>query len=1165
MNTKNDIRSLKDRRSSEAHPFASAFSKNILNYRYGILFIALLFGIIAWLIDSLVDYIFFNNEWQTFFELTVTDPPIREVYIRITMIGFFLLFGYIFSVHVKKRTLVESNLRESRENLRITLSSIGDAVISTDIHGNVVHMNPVASRLTKWNEEEASGKPLAEIFHIINAYSREEIENPVKKVFETGKVVGLANHTVLIAKNGKEYQIADSAAPIRDENGSITGIVLVFRDVTEDYEKSRKIEESEAFLKAVFHSIQDGISVLNKDLTIRYVNPVMEKWYQQNLPIIGKKCFECYHNADSPCNSCPTIRCMETGKTESEIISGTPSTGSPVQWLELFSYPLTDIETGEVNGVIEFVRDITQRKQAEKSLKESEERFRLAFDTNPDAIAISRVADGSFVDVNEGFTQITGYSHDEMLSLSSDQIQIWHDSNDRNRLIKTLKDHGQVQNFEARFQIKNGNNIDGIMSAALIQLNGEQVILSISRDITKIKQREKELKEHEQRLDLALKGANLGLWDWNIKTGEVIFNDRWAEMLGYHHDEIEPTVESWKKLVHPDDLPMVTEKLQMHLEGQSDFYHTEHRALTKEGTWKWIYDSGKVLEWDENGKPLRAVGTHLDIDKRKNAEVALRTSEEQYRFVTDHIDEFIYMTDKKGQLTFTGGNIEKLFNITQNDIKTHDLLEFMTELNMDEETTSFIISRFKEAVDNKQPATTYEFSFTIDGNIHHYHVHEKLIYNDENHFISSIGVIREITEQKKYEAKLKAKNEEYLTTNEELSESLDRIQEMNVQIEMAKQQAEESDRLKSAFLANMSHEIRTPMNGILGFAELLKTQHLEKEKQEEYINIIRESGKRMLNLINDLIDISKIEAGQMKIQYTETDVNEILDYCHTFFEPEATAKGIELIGNKGVQMSKLMIETDREKLIAILTNLIKNAIKFTDHGNIRFGYTVQGNFLEFYVKDTGVGIPEERKQAVFERFIHADTSLNKQYEGAGLGLSITKAYIEMLGGSISLESDEGKGSKFQFTLPYKSKSMDKSSNDDKPSKQQPKHNLRDLTVLIAEDDAAGNMYLRETIKKFCKNILTATTGLEALEICNKNKSIDVILMDIKMPGIDGYEATKRIREFDKEVIIIAQTAYALSGDRDKAINAGCNDYLSKPVNKNELVEMLQKYLPGKKQ
>jgi PAS domain S-box-containing protein len=383
----------------------------------------------------------------------------------------------------------------------------------------------------------------------------------------------------------------------------------------------------------------------------------------------------------------------------------------------------------------------------------------------------------------------------------------------------------------------------------------------------------------------------------------------------------------------------------------------------------------------------------------------------------------------------------------------------------------------------------------------------------------------------------------------------------------AKECAEESDRLKSAFLANMSHEIRTPMNGILGFAELMKEPNLKGEEQQEYIRIIEKSGARMLNIINDIIDISKIEAGLMKLDIQNSNINEQIEYIYTFFKPEVEAKEMKLSFKNTLPSKEAIINTDREKLFAILTNLVKNAIKYTNEGSIIFGYdiveTLHATSLRFYVKDTGIGIQKDRQKFIFERFVQADIADKMARQGAGLGLSITKAYVEMLGGKIWVESEEGKGSTFYFTLPYNTDPNEKivieNTVSDDGAEQKNNPGVSGLKILIAEDDKVSEILFDITVKMLSKEILKARTGIEAVEICRNNPDIDLILMDIQMPDLDGYEATRQIRQFNKHIIIIAQTAYAFSGDREKAIEAGCNDYISKPINQILLKELIKKY------
>lgn len=366
----------------------------------------------------------------------------------------------------------------------------------------------------------------------------------------------------------------------------------------------------------------------------------------------------------------------------------------------------------------------------------------------------------------------------------------------------------------------------------------------------------------------------------------------------------------------------------------------------------------------------------------------------------------------------------------------------------------------------------------------------------------------------------------------------------------------ENERLKSAFMTNMSHEIRTPMNGIMGFTDLLQNPDLSEENLQHYTSVIQNSDKRMLAIINDLVDISRIESGSVQPVYTKTNINEILDYLFAFFQPQAKNKGLEL--HVEYEADPLVIETDKEKLNAVFVNLIKNAIKYTTEGKVDFGVRRTGGEPQFFVSDTGPGIPKENLENIFDRFYRGSEQEDKKSEGAGLGLSISKAYVEMLNGAIGVNSEPGKGSTFYFTLPTED-SMDKTTTTERIRKEDdPEKILALFTVLVAEDDEPSRVYLSELLKRLCKKLLFAKNGREAVQIYTEN-NIDLVLMDIKMPVMDGYSAAIKIKGVDENAVIIAQTAYALASDRQKALAAGCSDYLAKPLMLEDVLTMVKKH------
>ncbi|MGV8946971.1 MAG: CHASE domain-containing protein [Lutibacter sp.] len=406
----------------------------------------------------------------------------------------------------------------------------------------------------------------------------------------------------------------------------------------------------------------------------------------------------------------------------------------------------------------------------------------------------------------------------------------------------------------------------------------------------------------------------------------------------------------------------------------------------------------------------------------------------------------------------------------------------------------------------------------------------------------------------KLTADLLDKNKELVAINELLEES-------HSELKISKEKAEESSRLKSAFLANMSHEIRTPMNAILGFSELLEQPELTDEKQKKYFEIIKKSGKRLLNVINDIIDISKVEAGQMEVLISEVNITEQINEVYAFFSPEAKKKGISLVINNLLSLNENTIKSDSHKINTILVNLVKNAIKYCEEGTIEIGVEKKESFFEFYVKDTGAGIPKDRQKAIFDRFVQADIEDVRALQGSGLGLSISKAYVEMLGGKIWLESELREGSTFYFTIPGEILiEEDNGSVQNVIINTKSENLINKLKVLVVEDDESSEILILDIVSELSKEILIARNGAEAVELCRNNPTIDLVLMDVKMPVMDGYEATKKIRQFNKNVIIIAQTAFALIGDKEKLIAAGCNDYIYKPINSDELIEMIKKHI-----
>ena len=373
----------------------------------------------------------------------------------------------------------------------------------------------------------------------------------------------------------------------------------------------------------------------------------------------------------------------------------------------------------------------------------------------------------------------------------------------------------------------------------------------------------------------------------------------------------------------------------------------------------------------------------------------------------------------------------------------------------------------------------------------------------------------------------------------------------------AKEKAEESDRLKTAFLQNISHEIRTPLNGIIGFAQLLYEGEVTKEEIPEYAEIILTSANRLLDLINNIIDISKIQSGILEVVYSSVNLNETINKVIRQFSLLVKGKQLNLKTRYSFPDENSIIYSDGLFIHQIISNLLSNAIKFTDKGEIEISYILQGDKLLFSVRDTGCGIDPEKGGKIFERFYQADVSLSRRYEGSGLGLAITKGLVEALGGKVWFESTPNQGTTFYFTIPYYLSRPDLEKSE---IKVEEKISGKREKILVVEDERINYLYMSRILELGNFEVIPAFTGNEAIEIVRNNNDIKLVLMDIKLPDLNGIEVTKAIKQIKPDIPIIAQSAYAFTNEREKMMEAGCDDYISKPFLKQDFLKLIKKFL-----
>ena len=773
-----------------------------------------------------------------------------------------------------------------------------------------------------------------------------------------------------------------------------------------------------------------------------------------------------------------------------------------------------------------YEKDLTQRKLAEADLSASEDRFKQVADST--GVWIWEVdANGLYTYASPVVEKILGYTPGELVG-KKHFYELFAGENSEETKMNVLKLFASKQSIKELLNqnVHKDGSLVWLSTSGNPILDKKGVLLGYrgaDTDITERKKVEEALKESEFFFKESQKAAFIGSYKTDFILGRWESSEVLDKIFGIDKN-FERTVPGWIDIVHPSDREMMNKYLEDEVIGKRKPFDKEYRIIRKnDGQERWVLGLGIVV-FDDHGNVLSLIGTIQDISERKLNEYEIR----KLNRAVEATSEVVFVTDKEGILTYVNPSFTEVYGHQADDVIGKVTPRILKSGQMDEASYE---SFWQELLNNRLVKGEL-INKTKDGRSIHIEGSSNAILNEAGEIIGFVAIQTDITKRKQIEEELVR----------------------------AKEKAEESDRLKSAFLANMSHEIRTPMNGILGFAALLQEPNLSTNKLQHYIQTIQVSGKRMLNTINSIVDVSKIESGLINIDISEANLNERIEFVFRFFKREAEKKGLKFSFKTGLPSKDAVIKTDHEKLNGILINLIKNAIKFTFEGSIEFGYELKEAYLEFFVKDTGMGIPQSQLKIIFERFRQGSESVSRGYDGNGLGLSICNSYLEMLGGKIWVESEEGQGSVFYFTIPYIAPSEEQRVTADIVHSEHSEVQIKNLKILIVEDDEVSHILLANGLRNISKELLHAKTGVEAIEACKNNPDIDLILMDLRMPLMNGYEASRQIREFYKEVVIIAQTAFALVGDREEAIGSGCNDYISKPINKAGLFELIQKYV-----
>ncbi|OSM00224.1 PAS domain-containing hybrid sensor histidine kinase/response regulator [Magnetofaba australis] len=781
--------------------------------------------------------------------------------------------------------------------------------------------------------------------------------------------------------------------------------------------------------------------------------------------------------------------------------------------------------------------NVTNSALLRESLRASEQKYRNLFASMSSGVAVYEVVDDGddfiFRDLNaagERFSQVT---LDEVVGKRLTEL---FPGVREMGLLDTLKEvwiTGQPKHHPlTHYQ---DNRVHQWVENYVFKLDDGQVV-AVYDDVTEMKQAQHSLKKSEERFALAIRGSADGLWDWDIIHNDVYLSPRWKEMLGYADDELENHIDTWRNLVHPDDMPQVEQVLEQLFTGQECAYQCEFRMRHKSERYIDILARG-LLKRDADGQPERMVGTHTDLTERKRNVRALADSNQRLKLATQAGGIGVWEWDVRSGVISWDQRMREIYQLTE----TGKQLNHAWRNAVHPDDRHDLAQRLKQCLHG---GLEFAGEFRIlwpNGGERTVSAAAVVERDAEGQPLRMIGVNWDITRQKTQE----------------------RI------IMDAVRQAEKANRAKTEFLAHMSHEIRTPLNSVIGMAELLADGTNLTAEQNQQLRVINRAGNNLLAIINDVLDLSKIEAGELVLEQSDFSVRALVHGVVEILARQAQNKGVTLTCEIAKQTPD-HAHGDAQRLRQVLLNLLGNAVKFTEKG----GVSVRAEpapespgWLTLHVIDNGIGIAAEHLESIFTPFTQADISTTRRFGGTGLGLSICRQLVSLMGGRIEVQSVMGEGSQFSVTLPVLlSKTPATHAEPSEPGQAHPMaaQTHTGLNILVA-DDSEDNLLLAQTLlRRAGHQCICVASGDEAVN-WSAQQPFDLILMDIQMPGMDGYEATQQIRLREQRnalphTPIIALTAFAMKEDRVRALAAGCDLHLTKPIRRNQLLEAINQAL-----
>jgi PAS domain S-box-containing protein len=768
------------------------------------------------------------------------------------------------------------------------------------------------------------------------------------------------------------------------------------------------------------------------------------------------------------------------------------------------------------------IRTSIEKKETIRQKKKAEERIKVlsqAVEQNPASIILMDI-NGNIQYANHKFTQITGYQPEEVLGKKVQFVKGGITTEDEIKKIWETVTAGGEWSGELPSRRRNGEvYYESVTVSPIMNEQGEITnYLGINMDITQKKEMEEKLAWEQYLLQTLLENIPDYIYFKDRESKFLRINKALAQAFGLENPLL-ALGKSDRDFFSSEHARQAYDDEQQIMKSGKPLIAVEEKETWPNRPATWAFSTKMPLR-DAKGNLIGTFGISRDITGLKKGEEAIRTLSK----AIEQSPTSIIITDADGKIEFVNQRFVTFTQYSAEESKGIIPRMFNPEYNPKELYEGI----WKTIKAGKTWEGEYK-NFKKDGTeFWEYVVVTPLL--DNNGAITNFILTKEdITEKKKI---------------------------LNDLIR-AKEKAEESDRLKTAFLQNISHEIRTPLNSIVGFSSVLGRTDLSPEKREEYQNIINVSNEQLLSIITGIISISSLETGQEEVVIKETNVNQLLENIYNQFSLSRVPSGVSFTCHYALPSEMAYIYTDPVKLMQIMVNLVGNALKFTSKGHVKFGYVIVEKFLRFYVEDSGIGIPEDMHDVVFERFRQLDNSSIRKYGGAGLGLALSKGYAELLGGSVELTSEPDKGATFVVVLPYKP--VVKIKTPEKEFRSQEQLLPAGKTILVAEDESNNFIMIRELLTSLKLKVVKAVNGLEAVDYCKANNP-DLVLMDIKMPVMDGIQATLKIKEFKPSLPIIALTAYTFEEEKKNILASGCDAYLEKPVHQNVLNDVLLKFL-----